>query len=523
MGEKVTDFKQNFCSEIGQNFKNRSRLYNKHQKFIYRGFYSELCPFNFNSITLYNYYIYEQQAYYNYNYSENIVPIIELKYFTRKNCLFSEESVVLCRKVQLNINTTNKCPVLFVFDKVLRPTWSAVPPAPKNVSERKFSALIHKIRTSEAYPARLRFLPNNEIFSFVLRNRSVINVVYNSDKCSVGFIEHTLRCKFEDEPIHRGTCHIAKSLHKLLRYHLALGLSVAFNLRGGRSVSAFTRNTVDEMREHCFFENFDYLPQCIVALRNLVTEIAPIFATSLVFLDASPLVGKRNKTSITFRNVEMTCLVSISQSKQFASLSVADITNGHNLIWAWVENLGVLVGHSDSNIKGIRFIITFGFPKVINHIVNDEVVCPFIFYHTFRYKKIPCKSHCGRAWLYAGYKTTLFQKVIIRYPFILPSSCSPIATIAPQKYNEFLNPARNVNFVLTFGIACSEWCCRKIAAIRKSLCNNTLHVNILWLYGCKFVVLNVVGSSPTGHPTIKPIDYQIVNGYFCTKNLPNPP
>ena len=137
--------------------------------------------------------------------------------------------------------------------------------------------------------------------------------------------------------------------------------------------------------------------------------------------------------------------------------------------------------------------------------------------------KIPCKSHWWRAGLYAGYRTTLFQKVFIRHPFILPSPYALPVTIAPQKYNEFPKHARNVNFILTFGIACSEWCCRKIAAIRKSLCNNTLHVNILWLYGCKFVVLNVVGSSPTGHPTIKPIDYQIVNGYFCTKNLPNPP
>ena len=94
---------------------------------------------------------------------------------------------------------------------------------------------------------------------------------------------------------------------------------------------------------------------------------------------------------------------------------------------------------------------------------------------------------------------------------------------APQKYNEFLNPARNVNFVLTFGCARSEWCCRKIAAMRKSLCHNTLHVKILRLDGCKFVVLNVVGSSPTGHPTIKPVDYQIVSGYFCTQNRPNPP
>ena len=137
--------------------------------------------------------------------------------------------------------------------------------------------------------------------------------------------------------------------------------------------------------------------------------------------------------------------------------------------------------------------------------------------------KVPCKSHWWRTGLYAGYKTTLFQKVSIRYPFILTSHYTPLITIAPQKYNEFLNHARNVNSVLTFGIVCSEWCCRKIAAIRKSLCHNTLHVNILRLDGCKFVVLNVVGSSPTGHPTIKPIDYQIVNGFYCIKNLPNPP
>ena len=136
--------------------------------------------------------------------------------------------------------------------------------------------------------------------------------------------------------------------------------------------------------------------------------------------------------------------------------------------------------------------------------------------------KIPCKSLKDGDRLHAGYILTL-SKVLYRYPSISPSSIPVSKTIAAQKYNEFPKHARNVNFVLTFGIACSEWCCRKIAAIRKSLCHNALRVNILWLDGCKFVVLNVVGSSPTGHPTIKPIDYQIVNGYFCTKNLPNPP
>ena len=94
---------------------------------------------------------------------------------------------------------------------------------------------------------------------------------------------------------------------------------------------------------------------------------------------------------------------------------------------------------------------------------------------------------------------------------------------ALQKYNEFPNHARNVNFVLTFGRERSEWCCRKIAAMCKSLCHNALCAKSLHDKGCKFVVLNVVGSSPTGHPTNKPSDYQVIRGYFCTQNRPNPP
>ena len=474
MDGKVTDLMGSLYFEIGQNFKNRGHLYNKHPKFINRGFNFTFCPYNINFIPSCN--NDEQQAYYNYNYSKNIVPIVELKYLTRKNCLFSEESVVLCRKVQLNINVTHKHLFLFVFEKVLCIAWSAVPPAPKNVSERKFSTLIHKISTSKAYPARLRFLPDNEIFAFVLRNRSVINVVYNSDKCSVGFIEHTRRCKFEDEPIHRGTFHIAKFLHKLLRYHLALGLSVAFNLRGGRSVSAFTRSTVNEMREHCFFENFDYLPQCIFALKNLVTEIAPIFPTILVLLNTQSFVGKRNKTLVTFRNVEMTCLVSLSQGKQFASFSVADITKGHNLVWAWVENLGVLVGHSDSNIKGIQFVITFCFFKVINQILYNEVVCSLVVYHCMFLNSVKGKIKTltpSAAWHKGFY--ILFG---LRLQNISKTSHhSRLVTV--QKYNEFPKHARNVNSVLTFG---ERQNLRKIAAKENITINNSLNFRTLKEY-----------------------------------------
>ena len=95
--------------------------------------------------------------------------------------------------------------------------------------------------------------------------------------------------------------------------------------------------------------------------------------------------------------------------------------------------------------------------------------------------------------------------------------------VTVQKYKLFSNLARNVNFELTFGRAYSEARCRKIAAIYKLLCHNALCASGLHARGCEIVVLNVVGSSPTGHPTIKPVDYQIVSGYFCTQNRPNPP
>ena len=137
--------------------------------------------------------------------------------------------------------------------------------------------------------------------------------------------------------------------------------------------------------------------------------------------------------------------------------------------------------------------------------------------------KIPCESHWWRTGPNAGYILTLFQKVFYLYPFISPSSYSPQWTIALQRYSECPNPARNVNSELTFERACSELRCRKIAAMCKSLCHNALCAKSLRANGYKFVVLNVVGSSPTGHPTTKPVDYQIVSGYFCTQNRPNPP
>ena len=93
--------------------------------------------------------------------------------------------------------------------------------------------------------------------------------------------------------------------------------------------------------------------------------------------------------------------------------------------------------------------------------------------------KIPCKSHWWRAGLHAGYRMTLFQKVFIRYPFILPSSYALPVTIAPQKYNEFPNHARNVNCVLTYR---KQQNLRKIAAKKNITINNSLNFRTLKEY-----------------------------------------
>ena len=486
MGEKVTDLMGSLNFEIGQNFKNRGHLYNKHEKFIYRWLYEEFCPYqNLYFIFAHN----KQQVDYNNLTSKNIVPIMELKYLTRKNCLFSAELVVLCSKVQLNVNIAHENLFLFGSDGLFCPGWAIMPPEPKNVPERKLGAFVHHIGTNQAHPSRLPSIPYEELCAIVLGSRGVINVVYDLDKCLVGFLEYTLRCKFEDESVHRGTCQMTKFLHKLLRYHLAHCFYIALNLRRSPSVNSFTRHAVDEMREHCSFENFDYLPQCVLSLGNLVAKITFVFSTPLVLLDAQSFVRECNKPLVTFRNVEMISLVVLCLDKQSASLGVADIAYFHYLIGGRVEYLGIVIGHSDSNIKGIRFIITFGSPKVINQVLHNEVVCSFAFYHIVL------------LYLLKGKNKTLTPSVVWHKGFYIlmglrlqniPKNLHHDRLVTVQNYNEYLNYARNVNSDLTFG---DGYNFRKIAATENKQFYNSLKIRTLksnskWntcqrnIYGC---------------------------------------
>ena len=92
-----------------------------------------------------------------------------------------------------------------------------------------------------------------------------------------------------------------------------------------------------------------------------------------------------------------------------------------------------------------------------------------------------------------------------------------------QIYSKNLNGARNVNLVLTLGLTRKNNCCRSIAAMDKILICNDLNISGLSIFAILFVVLNVAGSSPTGHPTNKPADYQIISRLFCVLKLGRPP
>ena len=83
---------------------------------------------------------------------------------------------------------------------------------------------------------------------------------------------------------------------------------------------------------------------------------------------------------------------------------------------------------------------------------------------------------------------------------------------APQKYNEYPNKPRNVNSELTFSSLPNTLYCGNIAKIHKQLIYNYLCINLLYVLGCLFPVLKVMGLNPIGVTSGKLVD----NQYFTT-------
>ena len=95
--------------------------------------------------------------------------------------------------------------------------------------------------------------------------------------------------------------------------------------------------------------------------------------------------------------------------------------------------------------------------------------------------------------------------------------------VTMQRYDKVSEAPNSVNENLTFGLNDEILDCRNNAVKFNVLSHNALCATRLAHFTTLFVVLNVVGSSPTGHPTIKPVDYQVISGLFCVQNQARPP
>lgn len=377
---------------------------------------------------------------------KSIVPKTEEETQLIENHRMSEILVVLVHEVQAYVNIIHAYVLCYCRSGLSMLQLAVMPLAPKDVPERRFCAHIHEIGAGKANPPGLSLLPNEESRADIFSCREVVYVVYYFDECFFRFLEHAIRCKFEDESVHRGTFQMAKSLHLLLRNHSWLGLSVAFNLFGGRSVSAFTRSAIYEMREHSSFKYFDYLPQCVLSLGNLVAKITSVLTPPLVLLNTQSLVGQRNKPLVTFRNVKMICLVALGLGKQLARLGVADITKSHYLIGRRVVNLGIFIGHPDSHIKSIRLVITFRNPKVINQVPYHEVICSFTVYHKFLIRLIKGKI---KTLTPPQIGIRVFDMMIgFRLHYILSIS-HLLWMVTLQRYEQIFDLQNNTNYSLT--------------------------------------------------------------------------
>ena len=479
MGKKVTDFKPNFCSESGQNFKNRGHLYNKHPKFIYRGFYSELCPYivyklNLPITRINNRTIINTITLRIKNPSTRLYEFVFLSVF-----IFGDFLMVVHCKPTCDLINFADCFANGIyfrsagFSACLAINLTSVP---NDVLVIVLCALIEQVVTRKCDKSEgIAFRHEYFCCAFIICHYLIICVIENTAKLPLGFENHSVFSEFKCMAVKLRTTHLRIFAHQVLVHWLRFALFVARSRFTDSLFIAFGRGAVDVVCYIDLLQNLNDVVKGIFACLNLKDEIASVGFPISVYPFLLALVAKCNQATFLCE-MEMISFVILDLPKKPCGTIYTAAAGSLDLPRCRIKDLGIYIRHSDSNIKSILFVTTFIAMNVVDEIFYDEVVCSLAVYHLNRYKNIPCKSHWRSTGLYAGYRMTLFQKVFIRYPFILPSSCSPIATIAPQKYNEFPNHARNVNLVLTLG----KWQnLRKIAAKKNTIINNSLNFRTL--------------------------------------------
>ena len=480
MGEKVTDFGVAFIFKSGQNFKNRGHLYNKHPKFIYRGFYFELCPYIVYKLNLpititNNRTITNTITLRIKNPSTRLCDFVFLSVFIFGDFLM----VVHCKPSCDHIGHGGRCFIYGIcfrsdgFSACLAINLTSVP---NDVLVIVLCALIEQVGTRKGDKSEgIAFRHEYFCCAFIICHYLIICVIENTAKLPLGFENHSVFSEFKCMAVKLRTAHLRIFAHQVLVHWLRFALFVARSRFTDSLFIAFGRGAVDVVCYIDLLQNLNDVVKGIFACLNLKDEIASVGFPISVYPFLLALVAKCNQATFLCE-MEMIGFVILDFTKKPCGTIYTAAAGSLDLPRCRIKDLGIYIRHSDSNIKSILFVTTFIAVNVVYEIFYDEVVCSLAVYHLNRYKNIPCKSHWWRTGLYAGYRMTLFQKVFIRYPFILPSYCAPFVTIAPQKYNEFPNHARNVNSVLTLG----KWQnLRKIAAKENILIYNILNIRTL--------------------------------------------
>ena len=482
MGEKVTDFKPNFCSESGQNFKNRGHLYNKHPKFIYRGFYSELCPYIVYKLNLpititNNRTITNTITLRIKNPSTRLYEFVFLSVF-----IFGDFLMVVHCKPTCDLINFADCfanGICFRSDGFSACLAINLTSVPNDVLVIVLCALIEQVGTRKGDKSEgIAFRHEYFCCAFIICHYLIICVIENTAKLPLGFENHSVFSEFKCMAVKLRTAHLGIFAHQVLVHWLRFALFVARSRFTDSLFIAFGRGAVDVVCYIDLLQNLNDVVKGIFACLNLKDEIASVGFPISVYPFLLALVAKCNQATFLCE-MEMIGFVILDFTKKPCGTIYTAAAGSLDLPRCRIKDLGIYIRHSDSNIKSILFVTTFIAMNVVYEIFYDEVVCSLAVYHLNRYKNIPCKSHWWRAGLYAGYRMTLFQKVFYRYPSILPSSIPVSKTIAPQKYNEFPKHARNVNFVLTFG---KRQNLRKIAAKKNITINNSLNFRTLKEY-----------------------------------------
>lgn len=480
MGEKVTDFIPTFCSESGQNFKNRGHLYNKHPKFIYRRLNSDLCPYivyklylpiaRINNRTITNTITLRIK-----NPSTRLCDFVFLSVFIFGDYLM----VVHCKPTCDHIGHRGRC---FVYDICFRSDgFSAclainLTSVPNNVLVIALCALIEQVVTRKGDKSEgIAFRHEYFCCAFIICHYLIICVIEDTAKLPLGFENHSVFSEFKCMAVKLRTAHLRIFAHQVLVHWLRFALFVARSRFTDSLFIAFGRGAVDVVCYIDLLQNLNDVVKGIFASLNLKDEIASVGFPISVYPFLLALVAKCNQATFLCE-MEMIGFVILDFTKNPCSTIYTATAGSLDLPRRRIKDLGIYIRHSDSNIKSILFVTTFIAVNVVKKILNDEVVCSLAVYHTDKYIKIPCKSLKDGDRLHAGYILTL-SKVLYRYPSISPSSFPVIKTIAPQKYNESLKHARNVNSVLTL----RKWQnLRKIAAKKNNGIYNILINNMLY-------------------------------------------